>query len=233
MKSRSFCIAPWFLVALLGFLPKAASASFDGHPKIALHNPHAIFKNPCGVARGYTDCQNMSLSTSGLLYPSPYNWVFVLVDRGNLASLGSAEFAIDYQDSQPSNRDDGQRLDIFAFSLCATTQSQPDFSWTSPGVGNTITWDSTWTSQTCVAGYFYVTAYTPDTLQIVPVTLTGQASVSDAHGNTVALNRADLGACAFSASASISGCNPCTGPCPFVTPAHPTTWSGIKLLEVN
>jgi hypothetical protein len=118
MRYQVISAGGWGLLAALVVLPPNAPASFDGRPKIALHNPRVIFKNPCGAARGfYTDCEHNPVSTSGLLYPTPYNWVFILVDRGNLNSLGSAECAIDYQDSRPGNRNDGQQLDVLASTI--------------------------------------------------------------------------------------------------------------------
>lgn len=132
------------------------------------------------------------------------------------AGLRGIELGIDY------NGAEGSGIDIFGWSLCADLEF-PSGVWpTVAGVGNVITW------ATCqddlvpgfetegaqaIAGSFYVYAYSPDVLSMIPrPTPNPDIGVADCASQQTSIPFQQRGTAAFNASGQ-EGCNPCLAPC--------------------
>ena len=113
-------------------------------------------------------------------------------------------------------------VDIFSWNLCADGQT-PSAGWFQEGGDNRITWAAPGSDSLAVAGYFYVTAYTPGRLALVEPAGT-TASLTPFGGSAQAIPKSSLGYVGFGA---LEGCNPCLHPCDY-TPVRPSTWSSIK-----
>lgn len=80
-----------------------------------------------------------------------------------------------------------------------------------------------------VSGYFYLGAYSADTLSVRPPGNQSSAFLVACPSQDVALNVGELGTAVFSAGGQVAGCNPCLVDCA-VTPVREETWSRIKSL---
>jgi len=194
-------------------------------------------KNACAI--GPPDaCEN--LVTAGTLATSssgPFHFLYVLgapghpLDENDPADLAGVQFGISYDGDNPDGMENGHGLDVFGWSICATLEF-PSAGWPRPGTGNLVTWpqDRCQAGPLAVAGYFYVGAYGTDTFRLIPRPVDGAAKVARCSGREVLLTDSDLGAAAFSAGGTVSGCNPCFTDCADATPVQRTTWSGVKTL---
>jgi hypothetical protein len=102
--------------------------------------------------------------------------------------------------------------------------------WPAPGSSNTLAWSDAPCSPTkpLVAGYFYVSAFSPDTLWATgPAGNPARVTLCDDSQVNVATAR--LGNAMFNAAGS-GGCNPCSSDCEPPIAVEKTTWSGIKAL---
>jgi hypothetical protein len=225
-------------VAVLGGLALSASGAgaqmISQKPKVLLHVKAVTSKNQC-VATGVTTCdQAVSVGTLNTNYH-----VQVLVaewDSLNTQDTGIAgvQFGLDYMGGFNSSGDPNLAIDIFGWTLCATLEfASPSPAWPNPGSGNLITWDAVNACQrnnTATAGYFYLSAYMPATLKLIPRPADQVAKVADCGSAEIVLPTTDLGMAAFSAGGVTPGCNPCSMPCGMVA-VQPTTWSSIKNLN--
>lgn len=182
----------------------------------------------CAVAP-IQDCAT-EVVTAGDLVPSRH-YVYVLAS--GYENLGGLAFGIAYDDGQPSGKTDKEALDIFSWTLCATQQylPSPPEVWPGPGSGTLILWDvqaSCQTGPVATVGYFYVSAYGPDALQLTPRPSDTQANVVDCAAREHPLPSSALGRARFSAGALEPGVNPCMTEGPI--PVRPATWSKIKTL---
>lgn len=208
------------IAATLLYPVGALAAPHDGSPKLLLHRLGVTAKNVCGRA-ALGDCRDAA-TAAGVGDPS---FVYVIGARGSLPSLGAVEFGLYYQGGDPNGASDGVGLDIHSWTRCATLDypSPGPRAWPAPGGGNLIVFDGVLAcppGETAVLGFFYVTAYSPDALHLVPRPSTDQASMADCASVVTRLAASDLGSIAFSAGAIADGCNPCAGPCP-ESPAFP------------
>jgi hypothetical protein len=227
----SVCATTWLIAgfSILGATTLQA-APFDGRPKILLHVSAPTAKNACSLGR-LSNCGNAR--AQGDLYPNLY-WVFLLAAKGSQPSVGSLECGVQYEEGREQDISDGIGVDIFAWAPCQTRQSPlPGFNpWPAPGSGNLISWnpvDSCQTGEVAVAGYFYVGAYSLDTLRVVPSPVDGIAKMADCSGTVTQLRDNDLGFAIFSPHQTIPGCNPCVELCPPEgVPAVQSTWSAVK-----
>jgi hypothetical protein len=157
-----------------------------------------------------------------------------------LAYIGSAhdiaglQCGITYQNGSPGAASDGQGIDIFDWTLCASLEfpSTGDQPWPEPGSGNLITWslDHCQTGVTAVAGYFYLGAYGVDQLRLIPRPIDNLAKLAHCNASEILISPGDLGVASFSSGARIRGCNPAVvGNCEAIS-VRTTTWSGIKTI---
>lgn len=209
------------LLTILAAVSPAMAGPFDGQPKILLHRTNVLAKNPC-LAGGISDC-SQAVTSGDLNAPG---FVYVLVAKGNQPDLLSISFAIEYQDNCSGDVLDGKRVDIFSWNSCADAQlATPLPQWPAPRSGMFLSWAGATGCRTApltIGGYFYMSAYEPDTLQVtVNHPNPGfSASVLDCNIATTYLAQSDLGSVCFSSGGISAGCNPCDGPCAPPLPAQ-------------
>lgn len=189
MTSRR-CLRLFILTTLLALssAPKRVDAGPNANAILVLHATGPTIKNVCNSSITRPGCANLVYNNLAL-YPSLY-YVHLLVKQGNVAAgVGGLQCGIQY-DAAPQSG-----LDVFGWSLCATLEFVST-GWPAAGGGNLITWDTTTKCQrfvpsgddpqngvTALAGYFYVGAYTPDIMRLVPRPVDGQAKVADCTAN--------------------------------------------------
>lgn len=204
--------------------------------KLALHLGVTQARPPCLTASGLPACGRVK--STGLLYPKTYFAHLLVQDANATAGVGGVQLGVDYNASFQAG------VDVFSWALCATlefTSSGPNGPWPAPGSGNLITWDISTKCQrsepggpgtgvVASAGFFYLSAYSPDILRLTPRPVDNQAKVAscdaleDVIGGVGGPADPRLGYATFSADERSPGFNPCLGP---VT-IRPTTWSAIK-----
>jgi hypothetical protein len=225
-------------------VPELSWAGANANAKILVH---VGLPRPTVVDRVCTNFISMpacpNIVTSGGLYPpSLYRYIYLLITDGDAAEgVGSMECGISY-DNEP-----GRGVDIFAWDWCFADQfpvNGPNGAWPASGSGNRLVWFATHcqrfepggggTGVVAVGGYFYVGAYTADTLAVTVSPASHQASVSDCSavldvvsGPGHVYNPPHLGFAVFSSGASVPGYNPCG----LSTPVRGTTWTRLKSLH--
>jgi hypothetical protein len=236
-----------FAAILCSAIPAAAQTVYQpNQPKILLHMTAPTTKSPCVFGLNSLGGSCLNADVTGLSDPtgatSSY-FVYVVVVKGDsMLDLAGFQLGIDYDQEYAHNAtsdNDGQGIDMFGWFLCATLQfASPEWTGTAaePLSGNLITWDSTNACQVgpvSIAGYFYVAAYGPTEMYIIPRPVDNVAKVADCQAaESEAIPTISLGWAAFSAAGNVPGCNPCVGPCGIV-PTVPTTWGSIKALGNN
>jgi hypothetical protein len=204
--------------------PAASPSNSDA--TFFLHLTPPVGGNRCGNG-ALTDCRDAV--TAGDLLPARY---FAYLMVGGFDEIQGMQLGITYDDGQASGRNDHDKLDIASWTLCATLEfSSPSPAWPAPQSGNLITWDAVNACQrgpTAVAGFFYLSAYGPDELRLIPRPVDGLAKVADCGSAETPLFPEDLGSARFSAGAAQRGNNPCSGGSPVAI--RPTSWSRIKVL---
>jgi len=242
---RPFLLAIALLTGLSGALalPGPASAQYgtpNEEAKIIIHivPVTSMSGRACTSNKGRAPCDQMSMN--GKLNEYYYGFVCVVDGKAD-AGIAGVQFGVKF------NRANHGGVDIGDWSLCGALQfpfpqTRRDWYNDSRG-GNLITWDPVTACQTtepsgagtgvtAVAGYFYLTAYTADRLEITARPNDGRAKVADCNSieSVVAGPEAPihtkpyLGSVEFSADGSVVGSNPCGL-------AHPVvgkTWTGVK-----
>ena len=189
-------------------------------------------------------CSDEDLLLSGELYTGYY--AFLCVFNGN-AQVGVAglQCAIEFDDAPRSG------VDIQGWTACANGLDIPQDGWGDvSGDGNTITWNikaggcqrvepgGIGTGVTAVAGYFYLTAYSPDLLKVVPYRGTDSGAtpaikVADcgdeiSSGRESVVDEDHAGSVGFSDDGSVTGSLPCVHRI-----TEETTWGAVKSLYEN
>ena len=153
------------------------------------------------------------------------------------AFLTGFQLGISYDENQGGNNG----LAILDWQHCSDLEWPRD-DWPQSGSGNTITWavDACQTDRIAVAGYFYLSAYTPSIMAIIPFPVTGVVKVANCYGaesplETVvpmsAVGWVSMGGAAVGTDSD--GCNPILETCTGVnqtTPVEPITWGRLKTL---
>src|SRR5512140_3009705 len=167
------------IIVLVPGITRCADASNE-NAKMAIHLGPAVPGNGCTLAAAPPPCYSIvSSGTMGSYY------AYVLITNGDAGpGIGGVQFGISYPSSN---------LHIWTWHLCANLDfQQPTPIWPSSGSGNLITWDLVNNCQriqpggsesgvVAVAGYFYLTAYSPATLTITPRPVDGIAAVADCN----------------------------------------------------
>jgi hypothetical protein len=207
---RHPAIALSFAVLALPFLAAPSGAS-NSQAKIVLHLTSPTTKNQCFDAPSLPTCDE--LVTGGQLYPAAYFAYVLVADADRNKGLAGLQFGIEYDGALHSG------VDILGWTLCATLNfSYP--GWPADGTGNLVTWDRInvcqrtepggfGTGVVANAGYFYVAAYSPDELQIVPRQVDGLAKVADCEAFEYIIPASALGLASFSDGGTAPGFNPC------------------------
>jgi Calx-beta domain-containing protein/beta-propeller uncharacterized protein DUF5122 len=191
-------------------VPADSFAGPNANAKIQLHLLSPTTKDQCTRPEATPSCAGVI--TAGGLYPQIF-YAYVLVTDGDAtAGVAGAQFGIHY------NPGSGMGVNIFSWTLCASLEFQsPTPMWPSSGGGNLLEWDSSTRCQrfepggagtgvVTAAGYFYCTAYTPDTFTITPRPVDGYAKVADCSGNEDVLASWQLGSVGFGGQSSYNPC---------------------------
>jgi hypothetical protein len=226
------------LPLLLALLAIAAPAPAGATVRLLLHAapppPSADLK--CELLP-LTDCRN-AVTSAPLSTPTrPGEWIYVLLTRdADDPQIGGVGFGISYQDDKVGGRLDGKGVDIWSWEHCgeATMDLVSGRPWPDPGGALYLRWRQ---STRCVrgavgvAGYFYVSAYSSDTIKLrgaLPPEPRYQyrntprvVHMHDCPGdNGYGFAPGALGTFDFSDGAA-PGCNPCLEPCQLPPPPQP------------
>jgi hypothetical protein len=231
-------------IALLGSIVAVALATpasafiFDNRQAaIALHITAPVSKDVCLVP-GLT-AQTMHVTEPNLSTPSgPFYFTYLLVCNGSDSTgIRGMEMGIDYQGAfAPTGG--AFPISVFEWHLCGDLE----FSfgdWPAPQSSNLITWTTAHCQieqsepgvpRTVIAigGYFYMGAYGPSQMSVIPRPVSGFAKVADCVAREDDITNAfpsHLGIAGF----AMEGYNPCGAP----TPTLPSTWGNVKSLYNN
>ncbi len=213
MKIR---IAVLVLLALVLGFARPATAGPNANAKILLNvrasSTHNLLlcSEPTGAP---PNCS--AINTSGKVTPVNTFGQYVYLLIADADGVGQMNCGINFTGIDPS---------FYSWYLCADADTTTN-GWTSSG--NLITWNTCQSGLIICAGYFYVGAYTPCQLQVVPDPADGLATVTDCSGNVDVASGHDvshLGLVNFSVGAAIPGFNPCG----LNTPVMNSSWSKIK-----
>jgi hypothetical protein len=168
--TRLFAVAMAALFLLLA--PSAGDAGKNPDAKIILNVVPKSNRNTCAAGRVTS---HESVVTRGDLHPAVYTVYALVVDGKVGGGISGCQFGIAFNDTI------GKGVDIIDWQECSVfnwpTQGWPTESLT----GNMLTWNQDTDCDTTgirVAGYFYVTAYTPGRLSVIARPADGIAAVA-------------------------------------------------------
>jgi hypothetical protein len=205
-------------------------------PRILLHVAGVTAKNAC-AAGSLVDCADAVVEGGLSTAAGPFQYVYLLAGDDYEPQVAGFECGIQYEDGDPGADANGTGLDVFSWTLCADNQvpSGGLNAWPKPGGGILLTWNESncQTDPVAVGGYFYLAAYDPDILRVVPRDESSSAGVAVCGGGSLAVPEPGLGFAAFSNGGLLSGCNPCLDPCAGTSgvPVLQKTWGAIKALR--
>lgn len=160
-------------LALPGLLSGPASAGPNANAKMILHIVPAVKKTPVG-------CNNVlpkeatAVVTAGNVDPQGYYAYVLITDYDVRRGLAGAQFGISYDDSANSG------VDVLSWQSCALYEWPMD-GWPASDTGNLLTWNQAEDCQEkmpLAVGFFYVIAYSPDRLKIIPRPVDGLTRVA-------------------------------------------------------
>jgi hypothetical protein len=105
-----------------------------------------------------------SVVVAGGLYPQNYIAYVLVSDFSAQRGVAGVQFGVSYDDSVESG------VDILSWQSCALLEWAMD-AWPAANTGNLLTWNQAEDCQEkwpLPVGYFYLTAYSPDRLKIIP-----------------------------------------------------------------
>ena len=174
-----------------------ASASGSSSASILLHVTPSGVSDPCALAPSAT----FRPTTAAPVDPNGQRSYFVYVmgaDPGaSDPGIAGMQFGIEYGAVGP-----GKGLRVDSFVLCASLQF-PSFSpiaWPQSGSGNLITWDPVTRCQRqpiAVAGYFYLTAYSPATMSLTTRPTDDWAKLANCGSDEIVVYPGRLGWASF------------------------------------
>lgn len=170
-RGRKSLLAGLFLLALGFHVPEPAEAGKNPNAKLILHLVPYSNKNTCLNGQPGSAAE---VVTKGDLYPARYTAYVIIVD-GSTAGFSGCQFGIAFNDTL------NRGVDINEWQECSL------FNWPMPGwpvesrTGNLLTWNQDNdcdTSGVRVAGYFDLTAHSPDRFSIIVRPVDGKAAVA-------------------------------------------------------
>lgn len=159
--------------------------------------------------------------------PASFFWTYLLVCNGSDSTgVAGMEMGVTYP----------VQIQVYNWVSCANLQF-PDGIWPASGGSNLLTWTlancqndrsepGVPRSVIAVGGYFYMGAYGPAQMLVIPRPVSGRAKVADCNSREDDITFSiptHLGVAGF---AGAPGYSPCGAP----TAVAPTTWSGVKNL---
>ncbi|HEX7878209.1 MAG TPA: hypothetical protein VF720_02300 [Candidatus Eisenbacteria bacterium] len=157
--------------------PTAAAAGGNPNAKIVLHLVPWNNRHTCAAGELAGPGQ---VVTKGDLFPARYAAYALIVDGNRGEGISGVQFGIAFNDTLKKG------VDIIDWQECSL------FNWPMPGwpvetaTGNLLTWNVVTDCDTTgfrVAGFFYLTAYSPDRLRIIPRPADNMAAVIDCLKN--------------------------------------------------
>jgi hypothetical protein len=154
-------------------VPRAALAGPNPLAKIILHAVPWNNRLTCAAGQPAGPEQ---VVTKADLFPARYAVYALVVDGTPGVGISGVQFGIAYNDTLKRG------VDVLDWQECSL------FNWPTPGwptesfTGNLLTWNSLVDCDTTgirVAGFFYVTAYSPDRLRVIPRPVDSRAAVVD------------------------------------------------------
>jgi hypothetical protein len=169
----SYPLALTLLALLSGSLQSPAGAGPNSNAKLILHIVPAVKKTPVGCGNALPK-EPTGVVTAGNVDPQGY-YVYVLVTGYDVRrGLSGVQFGISYDDSLKSG------VDVLSWQSCALYEWPMD-SWPDADTGNLLTWNQAEDCQEKMplpVGFFYVVAYSPDRLKIIPRPVDGLTRVA-------------------------------------------------------
>jgi hypothetical protein len=168
--------------------------------------PCSLLPTPCEAGQG-TFTTEAPLSTPEV----PYYYAYVVVTNYTPGpGFRGVQYGIEY-DGDPLSG-----VDILDWTSCSLLEFPMD-GWPAPGTGNLQTWYCT-TSGMTVAGWFTISAFGPDVLDLVARQVDDALKVADCHGAETLLEPVTAGAVGFG---GVAGEDPCLDLEDIVTPPPP------------
>ena len=169
----SYPLVLTLLALLSGSLQSPAGAGPNSNAKLILHIVPAVKKTPVGCGNALPK-EPTGVVTAGNVDPQGY-YVYVLVTGYDVRrGLSGVQFGISYDDSLKSG------VDVLSWQSCALYEWPMD-SWPDADTGNLLTWNQAEDCQEKMplpVGFFYVVAYSPDRLKIIPRPVDGLTRVA-------------------------------------------------------
>lgn len=224
----------WLVLAsvLAAITVPEARAATDDHAMMLLHIGAPTGKNPCGS--GPVSCHDIVTAAPGDPTGDTGYFVYVLVrnaDSTGTQTLAGVQFGIEYEGGP------GTGIQVNDWQDCGSLEF-PSSAWPASGSGNLLTWSPVSDCQTAelvVAGYFYVTPYSPATMRLVPRPGDGLAAVATCDIAVTDVYPRRLGWVSFGAASRAGdddGFNPCLEPPigtePIISFAEPRPGSSVE-----
>lgn len=173
---------PLLLILALGSVLWVVPALSGPNPDVKL----ILHLVPTENRRGhscYTDIPGgpTEVLTKGDLYPQHYFAYVMITDFSSKYGVAGVQFGISYDDSVKSG------VDITSWQTC-TLYEWPLDEWPASETGNLLTWNQAEDCQEkfpLPVGYFYLTAYSPDRMKLIPRSVDGLARVAVCGVSTV------------------------------------------------
>ncbi|HEX7879597.1 MAG TPA: hypothetical protein VF720_09325 [Candidatus Eisenbacteria bacterium] len=206
MKRREYGL--FLLAAVILLLPGMAHAASIHDARFFFHLAAPVGKNPCSLRSNPPACNDVV--TKGQVGPGYFAYI-VISNTDATGGLNSGKFGIDY------NGTAGAGVDIFSWTNCSSIDF-PSPGWPNADTGTILTWDAASCHHAvasgtvmAIGGYFYLSAYTPDEIEMTPRPLDNRLEVSECNGAVVNLDPTlqNLGWARFTDTGAAEGHAPC------------------------
>ena len=173
-------LAGWMLAVGPALGPASAGVNPDG--KLLIHLVPAKKKaKRLGICGRHGIEKPADVVTKGELEPQRYFAYVVITDFDTEVGITGAQFGISYNDTAEAG------VDIIYWQSC-TLYEWPMDDWPGSESGNLLTWNQNedcQTTQPLVVGLFYLTAYSPDRLKLIPRPVDGMARLAACGVNSI------------------------------------------------
>jgi hypothetical protein len=213
-------------------LPRSAAPGATYGPGVGLHIAPVQGSNACassGLINIITDAvvETQTLSTPG----GPFYFVYLVgCDHEGSPGIATIECGIGYQGGHVP-LGGARPICVFNWTLCADIQF-PYSAWPGPGGGNLIGWTCGSTPPPGfavifeIAGFFYMGAYEPSRMMVIPNPVSGLVQVTNCGGTVLDVTvPPDFAFFQGTAGFATHGWPPCLG---IPLPVEPTTWGRLK-----
>jgi len=154
-------------------LSTRALAGPNVNAKMILHIVPAVKKTPVGCGNPLPK-EPTGVTTAGNVDPQGYYAYVLITDYDVRRGMAGTQFGISYNDSEKVG------VDILSWQSCALYEWPMD-SWPASDTGNLLTWNQAEDCQEKLplpVGFFYVIAYSPDRLKLIPRPVDGLTRVA-------------------------------------------------------